>query len=142
MAASRVLVAVAAESVAEVEAAVTLPQLRVLVLASTGAPLSVAGVAGSLGVHPSNATRTVDKLVTSGYLDRQEDPSDRRLVRLTLTGAGRALVEAVNEHRRDAISRVLEVMHPPARDELAASLEAFAAAAGALHHDPVSVGQT
>jgi len=142
MAASRVLVAVAAESVAAVEEAVTLPQLRVLVMASADQPLSGAAVAAALGVHASNATRTVDKLVAAGYLDRAEDPDDRRLVRLTLTPTGRALVAAVNDHRRDAISRVLDAMDAPAREQLATSMRTFASAAGELTHDPVSAGHT
>jgi DNA-binding MarR family transcriptional regulator len=140
MAASRVLVAVAAESVAAVEEAVTLPQLRVLVMASTDQPLSGAAVAAALGVHASNATRTVDKLVAAGYLERAEDPDDRRLVRLTLTPSGRGLVAAVNDHRRDAISRVLDAMDAPAREQLATSMRTFASAAGEPTPDPVSAG--
>ena len=139
MAASRVLVAMAAESVATVQETVTLPQLRVLVMAASRTPLSLAAVARSLKVHPSNATRTVDKLVAEGYLRRDEDPADRRQVRLALTDAGQALVEAVNDHRRESILRVVEAMPPRAREQLTAALEAFAAAAGELDHDPVSL---
>jgi len=79
---SRVLVGVIAASVEEVGSTVTVPQLRVLVMAADHAPLTLGAVAEGLGVHPSNATRTCDRLVSAGLLDRRDDPSDRRQLQL------------------------------------------------------------
>lgn len=76
--ASRVLVAVVAASLAQVEEVVSLPQLRVLVMVSSRGPLNVGAVAAGLGVHRSNATRACDWLVAQGLLDRRELPTDRR----------------------------------------------------------------
>ncbi len=129
MAAARVLVGVTAASVAEVEDQVTLPQLRVLVMADTDEPLTLTRVVESLGVHPSNATRTCDRLVVAGLLDRCDNPDDRRQVLLTLTAEGRTLVRQVMRHRRTAIEAVLRRMQPPARRRLADALAEFAAAA-------------
>src|SRR4051794_22456310 len=88
MRAARMLVSIAAASLAQVEGVVTTPQLRVLVLAGTRPDLNVSAVAADLDVHPSNATRTVDRLVESGLLERSESAVDRRHVRLRLTPAG------------------------------------------------------
>jgi DNA-binding MarR family transcriptional regulator len=130
MAAARVLVAVVANSVAEVEDDVTLPQLRVLVMVATQGPLNLVGVAESLGVHPSNATRTVERLVVAGLVDRRDDPDDRRNVVLTLTVQGQALVDSVFAHRRAAVEKVLQLMPQSKRRALPAALESFADAAG------------
>lgn len=130
MAASKVLVAVVAQSVAEMGNTVTLPQLRVLVMVSSQGPLNLSTVARGLGVHPSNATRTCHRLVQAGLLDRQDDPNDRRNLVLTLTADGRHLVDSVMEHRREAFQRLLEGMPPRARADLAAALEQFAASVG------------
>jgi DNA-binding MarR family transcriptional regulator len=78
MLAARVLVGVSAQSVAALDDTVTLPQLRVLVMVSSRGQLNLGAVAAGLGVHASNATRTVDRLVVAGLISRSEDPTDRR----------------------------------------------------------------
>jgi DNA-binding MarR family transcriptional regulator len=130
MAAARVLVAVVARSVAEVEDQVSLPQLRVLVMLATQGPLNLVAVAEALGVHPSNATRAVERLVLAELVDRRDSPTDRRNVALTLTTKGRALVDSVFEHRRAAIEEVVERMPEAKRRALPNALESFADAAG------------
>jgi DNA-binding MarR family transcriptional regulator len=60
------LVAIRAQSVAAVDDVVTLPQLRVLVMVSSRGPLNLGAVAAGLGVHLSNATRAVDRMVRAG----------------------------------------------------------------------------
>jgi len=50
-----------------------------------------------LGVPFSTATRTVDWLVSNGYIQRLADPEDRRIVRVELTETGKELSRAMNE---------------------------------------------
>lgn len=130
MAAARVLLAVVARSVAEVEDQVSLPQLRVLVMIATRGPLNLSAVAEALGVHPSNATRTVERLVSAGLVHRRDAADDRRNVQLTLTKKGQRLVDSVFEHRRSAIEQVIERMPESRRRALPGALESFADAAG------------
>ena len=130
MRAARVLVGVVARSVAEVEDLVSLPQLRVLVLVASRGRLNLGQVAEALGVHPSNATRTVDRLVVAGLLGRAEDAHDRRYLVLELTSKGHDVVQRVMEYRRAAILAVMENMSASRRRALAAALESFAEAAG------------
>ncbi len=136
--ASRALVGIAAESLAEIDDVVTVPQFRVLVLLHTRGSLNLASVAAELGVNPSNASRTCDRLIKARLLDRRESEVDRRNVTLTLKPAGQRLVEKVTEHRRSAIERVLRSMKPEERQAVAAALQKFAAAAG----EPVTDGRT
>lgn len=137
MVAARVLVAVSARSVAAVEDVVTLPQLRVLVMVASRGALNLSAVAAGLGVHPSNATRAVERLVVAGLLDRRDDPADRRNLVLELAPAGRALVDRVMDDRRAAIAQILDRMPPGHRDALVPVLRSFAAAGGEVSQDAV-----
>jgi DNA-binding MarR family transcriptional regulator len=143
MLAARLLVAISAQSVAAVDDIVTLLQLRVLVMVSSRGPLNLGAVAAGLGVHPSNATRTVDRLVVAGLLSRTDDPTDRRNLVLELTPDGRTLVEKVMNERRAAIARILERMPASRRRALVPVLRSFAAAGGEVPADAVwSLGWT
>jgi DNA-binding MarR family transcriptional regulator len=132
MLAARALVAISAQSVAAVDDVVTPPQLRVLVMIASRGPLNLGAVARSLGVHPSNATRLCDRLVTAGLIDRRDDPADRRNLQLQLTGEGRRLVDGVMDRRRRSIAAVLERMPALQRTALVPVLATFAEAAGEL----------
>ncbi|HET9116775.1 MAG TPA: MarR family transcriptional regulator [Pseudonocardiaceae bacterium] len=135
--ASRVLVAVTAQSLASVEDRVTLPQFRILaVLASRGAQ-NLRSVAHGLGVIPSAVTRLSDKLVSAGLIHRAADPADRRYLVLQLTPEGCQLVQSVIDQRSAAIATVLAKMPPRLRDDLLPALRAFVDAAGEIPERPV-----
>jgi DNA-binding MarR family transcriptional regulator len=116
--------------VAAVDDVVTLPQLRVLVMVSSRGLLNLGAVAAGLGVHPSNATRAVDRMVGAGLLSRTDDPTDRRNLVLELTPAGQALVDKVMNERRSAIAKILNRMPASRRRALVPVLRSFAVAAG------------
>ena len=80
---------------AQVSDVVTPQQLRVLVLAAGQPGLNLSAVAADLDVHPSNASRVVDRLVDAGLLVRAEAPDDRRHVRLALSPSGRTLLALI-----------------------------------------------
>ena len=130
LAAANVMMRVAARSVLEVEDLVTTPQLRVLMLIALSGPQNLGAVAAELGVHPSNATRTCEKLVQAGLILRSEDTTDRRYTLVALTPSGSELVEHVIERRRAAMQEVLDGMSDDDRSLVATAFERFAAAAG------------
>lgn len=130
LAASRVLIGVAARSLAPVEDTVTLPQFRALVIIASRGPLHLAALADAMHIHPSNATRTCDRLVAGGLADRRDNPADRRHLLLSLTPAGRELVDAVLHRRRVAIRQILRGMPAADRTSLATVLTQFATAGG------------
>jgi DNA-binding MarR family transcriptional regulator len=103
--------------------------MRLLTIVDRDGPLNLNAVAHALGVHPSNATRTCNRLVEAGLLDRRDDPSDRRNVVLTLTPEGHGVWKGVMDHRRRAIEQVVRRLTPTERDQLAVGLTAFARAA-------------
>ena len=135
--ATRVLVAVTAQSIISVEDRVTLPQFRVLVMIASRGRQNLGSVARGLGVHASNVTRLCDRLVEAGLIQRSDDPADRRNLVLGLTAAGDQLVKDVTNQRRAAIASVLTKMSPQLRNDLVPVLRGFAQAAGEITESQV-----
>ena len=106
LAASTALVAVAARSIAEVGGEVTLPQFRALVVLSQR-DVSMAHLAQELDCSPSAATRLCDRLVRKQLVTRETAAESRREVRITITQAGRQLVDEVLRRRRAEIHRIV-----------------------------------
>ena len=75
---------------------VTLSQCHAL-LELAASDLSLTGLAAALDLDTSTVSRTVDGLVRVGLVERSEDSTDRRLIRLTLTPAGQAKVDFIDE---------------------------------------------
>jgi DNA-binding MarR family transcriptional regulator len=128
--ASRVLVAVAARSLAEHEAQVSLPQYRALVVLASRGPQRPVDLAQALGVDPSTATRMCDRLVAKRLITRRRDLEDRRVVVLSLSAAGRRLVERVTRRRREEINQILDAVDPGEHANLVRAFTVFGAASG------------
>lgn len=123
--ASRLLVGISARSVAAVAGPITLPQFRLLVALGSRGPLKLVSLAEMLGVNPSTATRTVDRLVTAGWAERKSNPDSRREVTVGLTSAGRDLVDRVTDYRRSEIAAIVERIPHEDRAGLVQALQAF-----------------
>src|SRR5690348_16146236 len=78
LSASRALVAIAARSLADLDADVTLPQYRALVVLASRGPQRVVDISAELNVNPSTATRMCDRLVQKKLVRRYRSTSDRR----------------------------------------------------------------
>ncbi|PXY26949.1 MarR family winged helix-turn-helix transcriptional regulator [Prauserella muralis] len=128
--ASRLLVAVSARSIAEVDDAITIPQFRLLVVLESRGPSKLATLAENLGVNPSTATRMVDRLVAAGMISREANPASRRELVVTLTEAGQSVVSEVTRRRRAEITRIVSRMPQSTRQGLVRALTAFTEAGG------------
>lgn len=128
--ASRLLVAISAHSIAQVNETITISQFRTLVILSNRGPINLATLAGLLGVRPSAAGRMVDRLVGAGLIDRLPHPKSRRELLAALTKRGREVVRQVTAHRRAEIAAVVEKMPPTERRGLVRALTAFTTAGG------------
>lgn len=131
--ASRALVAVAARSLARIDDKVTLVQYRALVVLAAG-PLPVGELADALGVHPSTATRMCDRLVAKRLIRRAHGPHNRREVQVSLSAAGRRIVDEVTSLRRAEIERIVHTMSAHQREAAVGALNVFAEAANASGH--------
>jgi DNA-binding MarR family transcriptional regulator len=138
--ASRVLVAMAARSLAEVGEEVTLTQYRSLVVLAARGPQGVAALAEAVAVTPPTASRLVDRLVRKGLVRRRTDRHDRRQVRIGLTEAGRLLVDLVTKRRRVEIAELLKSIPPEVQRAMVAGLQRLAEAAGEVPEQDWSTG--
>ncbi len=129
MFASRAILAAAVRALESVDSAVSVPQMRILVLLWTGEPLNLSAVADGLGVNASNASRTCERLVAAGLIDRGAQAADRRHVALTLTERGRNFVERLMERRRQELAVIVGRMTENDRRRLMTALEPFNQAA-------------
>src|SRR5665213_43134 len=140
LSASRVLVAVAARSLADIAEEVTLTQYRTLVVLASRGPQNLVGLAEAVGVTPATATRMCDRLVKKKLIVRQSEQDDRRQVRLALTNKGLKLVGAVTNRRRREIEAILSTIAPEEQTVLVQALSQFAAAAGEVPEQDWSTG--
>ena len=67
-------------------------------------------LADEVNITLPSATSLVDRLVKSGWVERQQDPDDRRIIRLSVTPAGRKLCVALKEERSQAFRFLLDAM--------------------------------
>jgi DNA-binding MarR family transcriptional regulator len=74
---------------------VTLGQCHALLGLADG-ELSLTGLATVLDLDASTVSRTVDSLVRAGLVQRAEDAVDRRILRITLTKAGREKIATID----------------------------------------------
>jgi DNA-binding MarR family transcriptional regulator len=140
--ASRALVGIAGRSLAAIEARITLPQYRALVLLGSRSDRSVGTLADALGIHPSTATRLCDRLVEKGLIVRSTSTESRREVTLGLSTDGRALVRAETRRRRNDIRKIVAQFDEDTRRTLIDAFGAFAEAAGEVPEQAWRVGWT
>ena len=85
-------------AIAELDLSFT--QIKALcALETDGEERSVKALAEALGVSLAAMSRAVDGLYERGLVGREEDRSDRRMKRVRLTDAGRAVPQALNDAR-------------------------------------------
>jgi len=140
VAASRVLVAVAARSLSAVNTDVTLPQYRTLVVLASRGPQPLGYLAEQLDVSPSTATRMCDRLVRKGLIERRPSKSSRREIEVKIAPAGREIVDRVTRRRRREIASILRSVPDDHRKRLAEALNAFSDAAGEVPEQSWSLG--
>lgn len=91
--------------------------------------LRLTDVAARAGMAPQSMGELIDDLVSKGYLERREDPEDRRAKRIYLTPKGRATAEtsrvAVTNLERQLSARLGAVQYRQMRRHLADVIEQF-----------------
>ena len=82
-----------------------LSHVQVLAMLNDVGTMSVSEISRRLGIAKPNITPLVDRLYESGYVDRQHDENDRRVVNIVLMEAGKEKLNAI----RATISRQIQM---------------------------------
>jgi DNA-binding MarR family transcriptional regulator len=77
----------------------SMPQFSILMQLHHKGPCGMSEVSNRFDITAAAASQLVEKLVHAGYLDRAEDPSDRRAKLLTLSAKGEELIQQGTEER-------------------------------------------
>ena len=87
---------------------VSMAQLHVMHLLERHGELAMSRLAETLDVSLSAATGLVDRVEERGFVERIRVPSDRRIVLVRITAAGRQMLEEVEVLRVGIIQQVLD----------------------------------
>ena len=87
---------------------VTMSQAKALYLLSVRPGVPMSSIAAELRVGPSAVSGLVDRLVAQGYVERKEDPVDRRQQLVTITDTGMAALDHMRELRAQITLRLLK----------------------------------
>jgi DNA-binding MarR family transcriptional regulator len=128
--ASRTLVAVAEQSLGASAEETTLAQYRALVVLASRGPQRMVDLARALHVTPPTAGRMCDRLVRKSLVRRHRARVDRREVLVSITRAGRDVVDQATARRRELLAEILGRIPERRRVAVAAAFRSFAAAAG------------
>ena len=86
----------------------TTTQYGALVALRARGSLDQVGIATLVGIDRSTTALVVSKLEEAGYIERRDDDVDKRRKIITLSHAGRAVLERVTEPAQRARERALE----------------------------------
>jgi len=88
----------------------TMRQMRVLGIVTHEPGMATSDLGHRLGVSAPTASGLVERLTAKGLLTRTDDPTDRRIHRLSLTDAGREVVDGMDTVLERFIDTVLPLI--------------------------------
>jgi DNA-binding MarR family transcriptional regulator len=107
--------------IAELDVSIT--HMKTLhVLADGGSELSVKELSDRLGLSLPGASRIVDALMRRGWLERREDPDDRRMKRVRITDDGRKVLDRIEAARLAGLEDYAASLTPEQRTRLSSAL--------------------
>jgi DNA-binding MarR family transcriptional regulator len=100
----------------------------VLTIAGHHEGLSIKDVAERMGISGSAATQLVDLSVREGFLSREVDPHDRRVMRITITPSGRNRLEDFRKVHIGAMRDMLAALDDKEKETFRSLLKKIVAA--------------
>ena len=89
--------------------------------------LRLGALAGKMSIHQTTASNLVDALVKKSYVNKARDQPDQRVVTLTLTEAGQAVLAQAPQPARGLLPGALSRLDGASLDQLNAGLAALLA---------------
>ena len=121
---------------AEKETGLTGPQLWAIKTIAQEAPIMVSEIARRMYLHPATVVGILDRLEKQGLVVRIRSTEDRRVVKVELTGQGRALVRKAPEVAQGLLVAGLEKLGPNKLKNIALALDQMVEILGAQNMPP------
>ncbi len=103
----------------------TLPQMDILVCLGRAEGLTLGEIGERLRVTGANITGVVDRLERSGYVYRDRDKKDRRVVRAKLTAEGLGLHKEILPVFKKKWNEIMNILEPEEQRQLNRLLKKF-----------------
>jgi DNA-binding MarR family transcriptional regulator len=101
---------------------ISMTQLHIMNLLERHGEMPMSRLAEMIDVSDSNATGLVDRVEERGFVERTRVPTDRRMVMVRLSDAGRQMLEEIEQLREQILRRVLDQLDPAQLAGLATAL--------------------
>jgi DNA-binding MarR family transcriptional regulator len=95
----------------------------------------VSEIGEQLGITAAAASQLVDRLLQQGFLERTEDPADRRFKQVSLTPKGIALIENGIRHRQRWMEQLTYALTPEEQETISGALSLLTRAARQLEQN-------
>jgi len=115
----------------------SMPQFSLLMQMHHKGACGMSQVSERFEITPAAASQLVDKLVQSGFVQRVEDPHDRRAKLLNLTDKGRDLIQQGIEERYRWVDELAGKLSAEERARISDALNILTRAAQDLELEPV-----
>lgn len=130
--ATRALIGLSARSLGTLADELSAAQYRALVVLAARGPQRMVDLAGLLQVNPSTIGRMCDRLARKGFVRRHRARADRRIVMVSLSSAGRRVLDEATAARRLMIGDALRPLTTGQQRAAAAALRELSRALGEI----------
>ena len=90
----------------------TLTQCHTLDVLSKNGDLTMNELSRRMGLAKSTMSRVVNTMVRKGWLERERDCGDKRLVSVRMTSEGNKMMKKMNGSSREYVQRILKSLPP------------------------------
>ena len=98
-------------------------EFRVLGILMRNEDMPISRIGSWMRVSKPNMTTVIDKLISEEKVKRKQDPTDRRIVKISLTKTGREYMRKCRNEMHEAVKKELSSLSSEEIDSLLNSLE-------------------
>jgi len=103
----------------------TVPQFRTLAFVDRNKDTSLSAVANHMGLTLPSTSKLVDGLITRGMLTREDNPADRRRVKLGVTNHGLIILETSRQGTLTYLAEKIANINPEDREVIVKAMNAL-----------------
>ena len=96
----------------------------------------VSDIGDDLGVSSAAASQMLERLVQQGLIVRSEDPQDRRVKQIILTGEGHKLLDDIIQTRQSWLNDLADLLTPEEKDRVLGALNILVEKTNQLENIP------